>query len=579
MTPLARHHSIFFLIMRRLRAPLILLISIIAVSVLGLTLAPGVDAEGNVHYLSFFHAFYFISYTATTIGFGEILYDFSDQQRLWVTISIYMSVIGWTYTLGTLFALLGDRSLQQAIHTQRFVRAVRRLREPFYLVCGYGETGRLICSALDRMGHRAVVVEIDEIKVGDIDLHSFIADVPALAADASNPETLRFAGLTSPHCAGVIALTNDDSVNLAIAIAARLLAPRLPALCRAETPETAANMASFGTRHIINPFEKFGDYLRLALQLPAGWQLLAWLTGLPGTTLEHHREPPRGAWILCGHGRLGRLLVQAMDDESVPVTIIDRHPPEDFTHRWVQGDATGAGVLGEAGVERAAGIVAGTSSDVDNLSIAVTARELNPKLFVVLRQNQYSNHALFDAFESDFNMVPSEIIAHECLAILSTPLLVPFLEQMKERDGEWCTWLLKRLTGRFGWEVPTVWSERINLARAPALYRHLMRNGEVRLDALLRSPHNRNEYVAGEVLYLRRDDDDHLLMPRGDVTVRAGDELLLVGRAGARSDLALTLANEHTLAYVLTGTELPGGWIWERLAGRRQARASRRLPG
>ena len=77
-------------------------------------------------------------------------------------------------------------------------------------------------------------------------------DVPG----SHEPERRARAGLTNRHCRGVMALTNDDNTNLAIAIAARLLAPRLPALCRAEHAETVANMASFGTRHIINPFEK-----------------------------------------------------------------------------------------------------------------------------------------------------------------------------------------------------------------------------------------------------------------------------------------------------------------------------------
>ena len=187
MQALARHHSVFFMILRRLRAPLILLIVLFAISVLGLTLAPGPVVDGETSYLSFFHAFYFISYTATTIGFGEIPYTFSDQQRLWVIFSIYLSVIGWAYTLGAIFSLLSDRSLRQAIAMQGFVRAVRRLREPFYLVCGYGETGRLICQALDRMGLRAVVVEVDENKVGELDLHAYAADVPAICADAGNP--------------------------------------------------------------------------------------------------------------------------------------------------------------------------------------------------------------------------------------------------------------------------------------------------------------------------------------------------------------------------------------------------------
>lgn len=566
MKPLARHQSIFFLIMRRMRAPLVLLIVIMGISVLGLTLAPGpVGEDGGVERLSFFHAFYFMSYTATTIGFGEIPYSFSEQQRLWAVLTIYMSVIGWAYTLGTVFSLLSDRNLQQAIRTQRFLGAVRRLREPFYLVCGYGETGRLICDALDQMRYRMVVIEIDEGRLGDTELQNYHADVPALCADSSNPEILQYAGLKHSHCAGVLALTNDDSANLATAITARLLAPRVPTLCRAETRETAANMASFGTRHIINPFETFSGYFALALHAPSAWQMVIWLTGLPGTTVERHRNPPRGEWVLCGHGRFGRLVVEAMEREGIPVTIIDKVPPPDFEHRWVQGDGTVAETLLNAGIKQAVGVIAGSSNDIDNLSIVVTARELNPGLFVILRQNHIANQALFDAFDADVTMVPSKSIAHECLAVLTTPLLVPFLTEVKRREDQWCEALVGKLTGRFGWKVPAVWSERMNVSRAPALYRRLMRGVDIRLGDIMRSPANRDEKLEIEILYLHRDDDDHLVMPDERTAIRAGDEILLVGKASARDQLDLTLTNEYALHYVLTGIELPRGWIWQRL--------------
>ena len=571
MQPLARHHSIFFLILRRLRMPLILLITIMAVSVLGLTLVPGYDAEGRVQYLSFFHAFYFMSYTATTIGFGEVPYAFSNEQRLWVTISIYLSVIGWAYTLGSIFNLLSDRSLRQAIATQRFVRAVRRLREPFYVVCGYGETGRLICEALDRMGIRAVVVEVDEAKVGEIDLQSYAMDVPAICADAANPETLKFAGLTQPSCVGVIALTNDDQSNLAIAIATRLLAPGVPALCRAENRSTTANMASFGTRHIINPFERFSDTLALALHAPEASHLLGWLTGLPGTRVERRRDPPHGNWIVCGHGRFGSWMVDAMDAEAVPVTIIDLDPKPDGVHRWVQGDGTGPVSLREAGIERATGIVCATSSDIDNLSVAVTARELNPDLFVILRQNHYANRALFEAFDSDITVVPSEIIAHECLAILSTPLLAPFLAEVRRRDEVWCGSQLARLTARLGWEVPEIWSEQIDASHATALHRRLAQGEPISLDTLLRSPSDRSEVLECEALYIDRGDGAPIVMPGRDTALRVGDRILLAGRSSALNALRLIIANEHTLNYIVTGEDLPGGWIWERLARPRAA--------
>ena len=570
------HASTIFLVLRRLRTPLIVLIVIFAVSVLGLTLMPGPpDPNGGaMPRMSFFHAIYFISYTATTIGFGEIPYAFSEPQRLWTVICIYLSVIGWAYTLGTVFAMLQDKNFLGALAVQRFARQVRRLREPFFLVCGYGEAGHLICEALDDLGFRAVVIEQDETKVGDLELQSYSADMPVLCADAGKPDTLVFAGLTSRYCRGVIALTNDDNANLAVAIAARLLAPTLPALWRAEHADTVANMASFGTRHIINPFEKFGEYMALALHSPAAYHLLLWLTGLPGTTVTRHREPPAGKWVLCGYGAFGKVMTAALTNAGLPVTIIDRAAPLDPTHAWVKGDGTGTDALRSAGIADAVGIVAATASDMNNLSTVVTARELNPGLFTVLRQNQVANRTLFDAFESDFAMVPSEIVAHECLAILTTPLLAPFLDAVRRADDAWAKALLGELTGRFGWEVPAVWSVTIDVAQAPSLYRTLMRNErQVGLGELLRAPVTERPPLACTALLLLRDGDAPRYLPGADTTLRADDRILFVGTEDAQRDLTLTLFNGHTLQFVLTGRDSPGGAIWEWLARHRQARA------
>ena len=138
-------NSAFFLVLRRMRVPIIVLIVIYAISVFGLTLVPGIDADGKAAPpLSFFHAFYFVSYTATTIGFGEIPNAFSDAQRMWVTISIYLTVVGWSYSIVTLIALLQDKGFQNTLTVNRFSRRVRLIKEPFYLICGCGETGNLI---------------------------------------------------------------------------------------------------------------------------------------------------------------------------------------------------------------------------------------------------------------------------------------------------------------------------------------------------------------------------------------------------------------------------------------------------
>ena len=564
--------STIFLVLRRLRRTLITLVVIYAVAVLGLTLVPGpVDANGDVTRISFFHAFYFISYTATTIGFGEIPNTFSEQQRLWVIACIYLSVIGWAIFIASLLQIAQDESLQQAIKNSRFRRAVRRLNEPFYLVCGYGETGRRITRALDKMGYRVVVLEIQHTQLASIEVQHFGAEVLVRAADAANPDNLQMAGLGHRFCRGVIALTNDDRANLAIAISTRLLSPGKPVLARAKTRETAANMHSFGTHHIIHAVQRFGDYLSLAMHAPAAYHLLVWLTGHPGEPVFRRRDPPQGNWILCGYGNFGQSLTESIVREGLPVIVIDLHAENEFAAhqpgvRWIQGDGTGGEALTSAGIEHACGLIAATSSDIENLSIAVTARQLNPDIFVILRQNEVTHRPLIESFDADITMVPSEIVAQECLAIVTTPMLAPFLQEIQHAENGWCDTLLAELTGRFGWQVPEVWSVRINCNEAPALTRLLMAGDAVKLCDAFMHPANRDEPLDCQILQMERDDNSRQLLPDCNRLLRPGDKFLIVGTRAARRDLAFNLSNEHALQYVLTGKDLPGGWVWEKLA-------------
>mgnify|MGYP006168041283 FL=1 len=261
-----------------------------------------------------------------------------------------------------------------------------------------------------------------------------------------------------------------------------------------------------------------------------------------------------------------RMLAATIASEGMPVTVIDLQPPAASSAQvsWVQGDGTGAEALLKAGVAQAAGIVAATSSDVDNLSATFTARELNPGLFTIVRQNNMGNRPLFERFDADLTMVPSEVIAHECLAILTTPMLAPFLRLAQTAD--WCESLLQRLTAQLGWEAPEVWSLRISAQQAPALHHRLNLDDSLRLGDLLKDHADRSQALLCEVLQLDREGEPSRLLPPADLLLRQGDQLLLVGRRRARSRLDLTLNNAHALEYVLTGRESSGSWLWQRLS-------------
>jgi hypothetical protein len=232
--------NVLFVLLRRIRTPLILLIAVYAISVLGFVLIPGVDDKGQPWRMGFFHAFYVVSYTATTIGFGELPYLFTNTQRLWSVLVIYASVLTWLYSIGALFTALQAPGLRSLMVRYAFQRDVARIREPFYLICGYGDTGALLARALAESDTRSVVLDISQECINALKLEDLPLHVPGWCADASHPDVLTVAGLTHGNCIGVIALTNSDDVNLRIAITARLLHPHLLTVCRAESPHVSA---------------------------------------------------------------------------------------------------------------------------------------------------------------------------------------------------------------------------------------------------------------------------------------------------------------------------------------------------
>jgi voltage-gated potassium channel len=558
-------NSVFFLVLRRMRAPLIALIVFYAIAMLGLTLVPGVNPDGTpAPPLSFFHAFYFISYTATTIGFGEIPQAFSDAQRLWVTVCIYITVIGWSYSILTLLSLLQDKSFQHTLVASRFARSVARMQTPFYLVCGCGETGGLICRALDRMGMDFVILDNNAQRIEELDLEDYKTNDPALAADARMSVNLLMAGVRHARCRGVLAVTNDDECNLAIAINVRLLNPGIPVLTRVRSPAVAANMRSFGTHHIVNAYERFAEYLALAVSSPEGFRLIEVLTGLPGTPLPAVHRPPQGNWIVCGYGHFGKAIARYMALPGIRLTIVapDGAAPENG--HAVRGTGTEARTLEEAGIMDAAGIVAGSDNDVANLSIAMMAKQLNPKLYVVARQNQAANDLLFDTFRADFSMVHTRVVAQECISILTTPLLARFLAAVRQAEEAWCKALAARLESICEGLVPQVWDIRLEADTAPAVHKVLREGKPVAIGTLVSDNADRESRLAAVVLMVERGSRIFLL-PDDGFALDKGDAVLLAGQHGVRSALNLTLQNANALDYVLTGRDRRGGWLWQAL--------------
>lgn len=565
--------NIIFLIFRRMRAPLLALILTYAIAVLGLVLIPGQDADGNPWRMDFFHAFYFVSFMASTIGFGEIPFEFTNAQRLWVTFSIFFTVVVWLYSIGTLLTLFQDPTFQRALTERRFTAQIRRIRDRFYLICGYGETGSALIRALTDRDQHAVAIDIRQDRVNLLKLENLRQYVPALCADVRMPIHLMEAGLKHSLCSGVVALTDSNDANLKVAITAKLLHPDITVICRADSHDIEANMASFGTDYIIDPFDTFAVHLATALQAPCLNLLQEWLTGREESELRDPIYPPSdGLWVICGYGRFGKAVYDQLRKEGLELVIVEAEPEKTGLPKehCVTGRGTEAETLQEADIQRAVGLIAGTDHDANNLSIIMTARKLNPDLFVIMRQNRQDNDAIIEALHADMVMHPSAIVANRIRVLLGTPMLHEFLQLVLYQDDEWACELISRILALVTSHAPDIWEVAFSEETSHAVCQSVLEGKAVRLRDVVTDPRNRSKLLHCIPLMMLRN-NERVLLPEMDEILHRNDRILFCGSHSAGNRMEWTLQNEHALSYILTGEARPQGLLWRWLKSKEKA--------
>ncbi len=97
-----------------------------------------------------------------------------------------------------------------------------------------------------------------------------------------------------------------------------------------------------------------------------------------------------GHVIVCGLGRLGRVVVEQLEQANTSVVVVDSDATlqsdlESAGRLYVIGSALEEAVLRQAGIERATALVAAMPSDPDNVFVALSARELNPRIAIHAR--------------------------------------------------------------------------------------------------------------------------------------------------------------------------------------------------
>lgn len=561
-----------FLILRFMRRPILLLIAVYATSMIGWAIISGPASSPEP--MGFFHSFYFLAYTATTTGFGELPHGFSEAQRMWAIVSLYAGVIAWLYALGAIIRLIQNHHFQAALAERRFARDVRRLAEPFVIVCGFGNRGSLLVRGLSDAGIATVIVDRDPDRINAVHLRDYRIPTPALVSDARVPDRLTEAGLLRSNCQAVVALTDDEEVNAKVAVTACLLNPAARVVAQLTRDVHEETLATLGADiHLIDPFQTFARHLAATIHNPAVHMLYEWLVGAPNANLAMYADVPRGTWIVCGFGRMGHAMQKAFRRLDIPVVIVDPAIATEQADSDVIAGHASQGTLKAAGIDKAAGIVAGTNSDADNLSIVLNARALNPRIFVIVRQNRHRNGALFDAAAADLVMQPTLVSARRVLFALIAPLLKTFFEAVREsqvqaRDA-FLMEVITELHDVVGGDArPRLWTVSIGDDTPAALARLRAEGCRITLGDVLRDPAARDRRLPCVPLVLKAGDGWREAMPPLSHVLAPGDRVLMCGQEHVQHVLAASLENEYTLRYLMTGIDAPRGWVMRWLVRR-----------
>lgn len=140
-------------------------------------------------------------------------------------------------------------------------------------------------------------------------------------------------------------------------------------------------------------------------------------------------------YILAGYGRIGHRIAEVLQNANIPIVVIENR--ESSIERikndnllYVNGDAQDEEVLKQAGIERAKGLICTLSRDQDNVFVTLVARELNPKLFILVRTNHHHNTKKVKRAGANKVISPYEIGADRMANVILRPNVDQFMEKI-----------------------------------------------------------------------------------------------------------------------------------------------------
>jgi voltage-gated potassium channel len=222
-------------------------------------------------------------------------------------------------------------------------------------------------------------------------------------------------------------------------------------------------------------------------------------------------------YIICGYGRVGRGAASELQHAGVPFVVVDISPDRVELAMLagmlaVVADSTRDETLRQVGIERARGLVAALATDADNLFVLLSAKGLNPAIYVAARAAEEGAEAKMRRAGADAVFAPYSITGHRLAQSLLRPHVVQFLDFT---------------TKDIGMDIAI---EQVRVSERSEMVSRSIRDMQIGRD------------VGVIVMAIRKADGRMMFNPTADTTVDGGDHLIVMGRQENLSTLETLLA-------------------------------------
>ncbi len=155
--------------------------------------------------------------------------------------------------------------------------------------------------------------------------------------------------------------------------------------------------------------------------------------------VEKKIEALRDHYIVCGFGRIGTLICKEFAAKPLPFVVIERSADvipklEEDQYLYIHGEATDDETLLKAGIKRAKGLVSVVASDTDNVYITLTARGLNPDLYILARSGEEGSEIKLKRAGATKVVSPYLIGGSRMAQAILRPNVVDFIEIATGRE-------------------------------------------------------------------------------------------------------------------------------------------------